>query len=79
MSARSSLTRWITRSAASVSTKVITTMDARDRPAAISVSRLAASPNTTVSPAAAASRTRSGSRSSAMKEMPSFSRNRPRY
>ena len=48
-------------------------------PEAIRAWRRAASPNTTESPAAAACRTRSGSRSSAMYGMPSRSRMRARF
>ena len=53
------------RTASAASAKVSTTAAARAMPAATSASRRRPSANTTVSPAAAASRTRSGSRSSA--------------
>jgi hypothetical protein len=77
-SGRSSLTRWITRSAAAMSAKVMITTLARDRPAASSVSFFDESPKDTASAAMLASRTRSGSRSRAMKDTPSASRKRAR-
>ena len=61
-------------SALGVSAKLTTTALARDSAAATSTSRRDASPYTTESPAAAASRTRSGSESSAITGI--FSRSR---
>ena len=58
--------RWLVSALVEHENVVTTTALARARPAAISACRRAASPNTTESPAAAAWRTRSGSRSSAM-------------